>query len=154
MTSIAITGHTSGLGKSFYDICLDKGLTVKGFSRRNGYDLRDYAKVTKMIDEIKDFDFFISNAKPDYTQTQILYRLCQDWQQGTIISIGSKVIEYPPTDWTDLGMLEYCTQKMALAHAHQVLEPIAQAKLILVNPNHLGDATNEYAEQLLEELVF
>lgn len=153
MTSIAITGHTSGLGKSFYNLCLAKGLTVKGFSRSNGYDLRDYSAVGRMIDEIKDFDFFINNAKPDYSQTQILYRLCSAWQQGTIISIGSQIIETPPR-WSDLGLLEYYTQKIALAHAHKVLEPIVKSKLILVNPKHLDNNTDEYAQELLEELVF
>ena len=153
MVSIAITGHTSGLGKSFYDLCLANNLTVKGFSRSNGYDLRDYSKVGKMIEEIKDFDFFISNAKPDYTQTQILYRLCKSWEHGTIISIGSKVIERHP-GWTDLDLLEYCTQKTALSHAHKVLEPIVNPKLILVNPEHLGEHTDDYARQLLEDIVF
>ena len=153
MTAVAITGHTSGLGKSLYDLCVSNGLNVKGFSRSNGYDLRDYSKVGKMINEIKDFDFFINNAKPDYSQAQILYRLCKIWQQGTIISIGSQVIENDP-NWTDLDMLEYCTQKTALAHAHKVLTPIVQPKLILVNPAHLDNNTDDYAYTLLEELVF
>lgn len=149
--NIAITGHTSGLGKSFYDLCIQKGHNAQGFSRSNGYDLRDYSKVTFMLDKIKDFDIFINNAKPDYAQAQILYRLTRLWSTGTIISIGSAVIDYPP-DWTDSHLLEYTTQKQALAHANKVLSKISKCNLVLLNPAHLEDNTDQYAAQILENM--
>lgn len=148
---IAITGHTSGLGKSFYDELSDRGHTVAGFSRTNGYDLRDYCKVGLMLDNIADFDIFINNAKPDYVQSQILYRLVRTWTKGTIISIGSQAIITPPA-WTDTYLLEYLTQKTALMHANTVLSPVVGCKLILLNPTHLGDNTLSYVQQELARL--
>lgn len=148
---IAITGHTKGLGKSFYDICESKGHQVAGFSRSNGYDLRDYSCVTKMLNEIQGFDMFISNAKPDYSQAQILYRLVRSWEFGTIVNIGSAILNKMPL-WEDTFLLEYATQKHALQHAVNVLSNVTSCKLILINPAHLGDNTYDYALSQLELL--
>jgi hypothetical protein len=104
-----------------------------------------------MLNEIKEFDFFINNAKPDYAQAQILYRLVRQWNKGTVISIGSAVLNKMP-QWDDTFLLEYVTQKHALDHAHRVLTPVTNCKLILVNPSHLGDITDEYAKQCLESV--
>lgn len=146
----AVTGHTSGLGNSFYRLLADYGYEVHGFSRLNNYDLRDYSNVSRMLQATKDFDLFINNAKPDYVQTQIVYRLVREWQNGTILSIGSYATVESP-DWTDTFLLEYLTQKTALVHAHQVLTPVAQCRMLIVNPCHL-DNTDVYVEQLIKEL--
>lgn len=146
---IAVTGHTSGLGKSFFDLLTQQGHQVTGFSRTNGYDIRDYSIVSKIINEIQDFDLFINNAKPDYTQSQIVYRLSRDWH-GTVLSIGSKVVLNPP-NWTDTFLLEYVTQKIALAHAHQVLEKVSKCKLLLVHPDHINN-THQCAKNILESV--
>jgi nucleoside-diphosphate-sugar epimerase len=147
---IAITGHTSGLGRSFYHECIQRGHVVQGFSRTNGYDLRDYSQVERMLDKVNGFDLFISNAKSDYVQAQILYRLVRQGTCQTIVNIGSQVIVSPP-NWTDTFLLEYVTQKMALAHAVQVLSPLAKCQIILLNPEHLGDV-GSYAKQQLDLL--
>jgi len=146
---IAITGHTSGLGKSFFDLLSRQGHQVSGFSRSNGYDIRDYSVVSKIIKEIQDFDLFINNAKPDYAQSQIVYRLSREWH-GTILSIGSKVVIDPP-GWTDTFLLEYVTQKTALAHTHQVLENVSKCKLILIHPDHI-DNPIQCAKNILESV--
>ena len=147
----AVTGHTSGLGASFYKLLAEQGYKVHGFSRTNGYDLRDYSQVTRMISQVKGFDLFINNAKPEYTQSQIVYRLVRDWNQGSVISIGSyATIESP--SWSDTFLLEYLTQKMALAHTHQVLTPIAKCNLTIVHPKHLGDNTDDYVQTLIRNL--
>jgi len=148
---IAITGHTARLGKDFSVELQRRGHTVTGFSRSNGYDLRDYSCVGKMLDEIKDYDVFINNAKPDYSQTQILYRLVQQWDTGLIINIGTKALESMP-DWTDIFLLEYLTQKTALAHACRVLLNISKCKIILLNPAHLDNSCAEYVKEQLDLL--
>jgi hypothetical protein len=148
---IAISGHTARLGKSFYDACIAKGHIVAGFSRSNGYDLRDYSCVTRMLEEIKGFDVFINNAKPDYSQTQILYRIVRSWNHGIIVNIGSSVIDKMP-NWSDTFLLEYVTQKYALAHAVNVLSPVTSCNLILLNPSHLGDNTQDYVQEQLKIL--
>lgn len=148
---IAITGHTSGLGQSLYNECIARGHTVSGFSRSTGYDLRDYSQVGLMLEQVKDFDLFINNAKADYIQAQILYRLARQWTSGTIVSIGSGILDVAPA-WTDTFLLEYFTQKVALQHAHSVLAPVVTIKLILLNPAHLGDSTLDYARKQLDDL--
>jgi hypothetical protein len=147
----AITGHTSGLGYCFFETLKNQGYQVHGFSRSNGYDLRDYSCVTKMIEKIQDFDLFVNNAKPDYAQSQILYRLCRSWNHGTIVSIGSQaIIDHP--GWTDLYLLEYLTQKVALAHAHQELSKISSCRLELIHPAHLDHGIDSYVKQILSNL--
>jgi hypothetical protein len=148
---IAITGHTLGLGKSFFEETIMRGHEVFGFSRTTGYDLRDYTQVGNMINAVKNFDLFINNAKPDYAQTQILYRLAREWESGIILSVGSSAtINFP--NWSDTYLLEYLTQKIALVHAHHVLSDIVSCKLHIVHPEHLGEDTKDYAAQVLSEL--
>ena len=147
----AITGHTSGLGASFYKLLHNHGYEVHGFSRSNGYDLRDYSQVGDMLEQIKDFDLFVNNAKPDYAQAQIVYRLVRQWKKGTVLSIGSCATITPP-GWTDTFLLEYLTQKIALVHSHQMLEPNATCRLLIVHPEHLDNNTDDYVEQLVKEL--
>lgn len=146
----AVTGHTTGLGNSWYRLLNNHGYTVKGFSRSTGYDLRDYSHVTQMLSDINGFDLFINNAKPDYSQSQILYRLAREWSRGTIVSIGSLATVHDPK-WSDTFLLEYLTQKTALCHAHQVLEPLSSCRMILVHPGHL-DNTDQLVEEIIENL--
>ena len=88
---IAITGHTRGLGAEFKKAYEDSGHQVDGFSRSNGYDLRNWDHMQKMLDQISDHDMFINIAKPDFVQTTILYELWKRWknQHRTIINISS-----------------------------------------------------------------
>jgi putative NADH-flavin reductase len=148
---IAITGHTARLGQAFSVELQRRGHTVTGFSRSNGYDLRDYSCVGKMLDEIKDYDVFINNAKPDYAQSQILYRLVQQWDTGIIVNIGTDALESTP-DWTDIFLLEYLTQKTALAHACRVLSSVSKCNIILLNPAHLDNNCTEYVKKQLDLL--
>ena len=147
----AVTGHTTGLGNSFFRLLRDCGYQVHGFSRTNGYDLRDYSRVTDMLEQINGFDLFINNAKPDYTQSQIVYRLSREWTNGTVISIGSQAAIQNP-GWTDTFLMEYVTQKIALCHAHESLQSVAGCQLIIVHPAHLGEDTDSYVKQLITEL--
>jgi len=148
----AVTGHTTGLGNSFFRLLSDRGYQVHGFSRTTGYDLRDYSCVTNMLEQIKGFDLFINNAKPDYVQSQIVYRLSREWTSGTIVSIGSQATIQNP-NWSDTFLMEYLTQKIALCHAHTLLQPVAKCQLVIVHPAHLGDNTDLYVNQLLTELA-
>lgn len=146
----AVTGHTQSLGQSFYSRLRAKGYDVHGFSRSTGYDLRDYSNVTRMLEEVHGFDLFINNAKPDFCQAQILYRLVRQGSIKTIISIGSAAVNDPP-NWTDTYLLEYLTQKTALSHANRVLEPLSQSRLILVNPHHLQANCDDFVDGIIEK---
>lgn len=136
--SIAITGHTRGLGKRMFDVLQSRGHRTIGYSLSNGWDLRDWSTVNRMIDEIKDIDWFINCAKPDYSQAQILYRLMMRDYQGSVLNIGSPVVHKDP-GWQDLNLLEYATQKTALYDAHRRLVKIYGARLQLWEPNHVED---------------
>ncbi len=75
--SIAVTGHTSGLGKGVYDHFKALGYNVKGFSKDNGFDISSKENVDRIIELTRDCDLFFNNAYYHYQQVEIA-RL---WQQ-------------------------------------------------------------------------
>lgn len=145
----AVTGHTSIIGSLITNYLKNKNYTVLGFSKTTGYDLRDYSHVTQMLDAVNQFDLFVNCAKPDYAQTQILYRLISSGFHGKILNVGSPVVHCMP-EWTDLGLLEYVTQKTALFHAHSVLNKLYPDKLLLWEPMHKID--QDYVANSLQDL--
>lgn len=60
--SVAITGHTTGIGKGLYDYFISKGCTVKGFSKSTGYNIEHNEEVLEIIENTLDYDLFINNA--------------------------------------------------------------------------------------------
>lgn len=119
------------------------GHTVLGFSRSNGYDLRDWSIMQKMINQIQDYDIFINVAKPDFVQTTILYELWKVWknQHKTIINISSGITYSPVCPkplFDDPAMDAYRTAKISLNEASSQLSYRSTwPKIILVNPSHL-----------------
>ena len=140
---IAITGHTSGLGEEFKKSYKADGHTVAGFSRSNGYDLRDWSKMQSMLLQINDYDMFISIAKPDFVQTTILYELWKLWrgQNKVIINISSILTYFPtcPKNMFDDPMMDlYRTSKLSLNEASAQLtfkNPLPH--IMLIKPGHL-----------------
>jgi hypothetical protein len=142
---IAVTGHTFGLGAEFVDFYRTKGHEVIGFSRSNGFDLRDWSKMHQMIDQLEDVELFISNAKPDFVQTLILYNLIPRWANTTkqIVSIGSQIINTTLDKSVDIGINLYKTQKHSLQHAfYQLNRKYPTTDSILIHPGHLYDYHN------------
>lgn len=142
---VAITGHTKGLGAEFYKSYSSEAHDVVGFSRSNGYDLRDWSKMQNMLTQIQDCDLFINCAKPDFVQTTILYELWNQWrgQHKTIINISS-VITYFPTCpenlFHDSAMDRYRTTKMSLNEASSQLSfKCPWPNIVLIKPGHLYD---------------
>lgn len=95
MTTIALTGHTSGLGE-----IIAGHFTVEGFSRGNGYDLSTPEGCEKLLHYIDHYDVFINNAFPYvslgiadgmFRQTELLYAVYDRWvdTDRLIINIGS-----------------------------------------------------------------
>ena len=63
---IAVTGHTSGIGRAVHDMCdltLEGQNTVRGYSKSNGWNLAE-DNGDKLIQELVDFDpdVLINNA--------------------------------------------------------------------------------------------
>jgi hypothetical protein len=146
----AITGHTSGLGKIILECLKSRGYAVTGFSLSGGHDLRDYSCITSVLATVKNFDLFVNCAKPDYAQAQILYRLINSGFKGKILNIGSPVVHKIPDNWSDIGLLEYATQKTALLHAHQTLLKFYPDQLLMWEPLH--NFTVDYVSTSLSEL--
>ena len=81
---IAITGHTTGIGKAIFDRYPD----AIGFSRATGYDIDLYGHRVRIARESKDCDVFINNAYYDNAQIELLYELTKEFK-GHIINISS-----------------------------------------------------------------
>ena len=140
---IAITGHTRGLGAEFKKAYENSGHEVAVFSRSNGYDLRNWDHMQKMLNQIIEYDMFINIAKPDFVQTTILYELWKRWknQERVIINISSGITYTPicPKNlFDDPNMDAYRTAKIALNEASAQLSfKSFWPKILLVNPVHL-----------------
>lgn len=65
---IAITGHTSGIGKGILEHYSAEHEVI-GFSLENGYDINDYSRI---LEETKDCDVFINNAYSHYKQSELV----------------------------------------------------------------------------------
>lgn len=124
---IFVTGHTSGLGKSIYNLCDEADYTVTGLSRSNGYDL------TKDLNDFllqNDWDIFVNNAYSGWMQTELLYKLFEQNKNRkcTIINIGSV-----SADGNYDTVNEYAVHKAALDKACMQLQLIdCECKVVQV----------------------
>ncbi len=109
---VAITGHTAGVGKAFYQYFSKKNTEVIGMSRSNGYDLN--TDVDRIIENAKDCDIFINNAYRDDKQLQLLNGLYKHVHR--IVVCGSVSRLYP-----DLILTDYVHDKQALAERCRIL---------------------------------
>jgi NADP-dependent 3-hydroxy acid dehydrogenase YdfG len=95
MPTVAITGHTAGIGKAMSDYFKIKDYEVIGFSRSNGYDVSTECDRLRIVDESKNADIFVSNAynfkTDDAGQTLLLKLMTQEWQYQSklIVNVSS-----------------------------------------------------------------
>jgi len=104
---IAITGHSEGIGNDIY-LNLIKEYDVIGFSRSNGFNIKNPDKI---IEQLENCDVFINNAYEKNYQT-ILFKLIFDkWKflSKTIINMNSSCV-YHSSDWAP----EYANNKKEL----------------------------------------
>ena len=99
---LAITGHTSGIGKALYNHYSKNGHECIGFSRLVGYDITDATSRAKIVAESEDCMVFINNAGPFGANSQLhmLEDMYAAWtgKDKLIINIGAKITdkELPP----------------------------------------------------------
>ena len=119
---IALTGHTKGIGKSIYDWFLGDAEEILGFSRSNGYDIKDKSDREKIIKEVSDCNVFINNAHEEFAQVHMLNELYNSWKemQGKII-INIGVDSVPSVAWQVVHKM-YPVEKMALHSAIDILQ--------------------------------
>ena len=111
---IAITGHTQGLGKAFFDHF--QSHDVLGFSRSNGYNIFSPVSRIKILEEIKDADMFINNAYNNFDDSQLqLLKEVYTLQEGTnkvIVNISSRYTTGPEKYCKDKELQDiFCKSK-------------------------------------------
>ena len=94
---IALTGHSKGIGAAVYKDLVAKNYEVFGYSRSNGWDIKDTDPVAN---EIANADCFINNAhsfQHGWAQTELLRKVWLLWKGNPskiIITIGSYGTEF------------------------------------------------------------
>lgn len=116
---IAITGHTSGIGKSLFERCDD----AIGFSLSTGYDITHPVERSKIVEHIQDCDVFVNNAFDRYGQCEMLFDVWKSWKDTDkiIINIGSDVTKYT-MNAKRLEILDYYNYKISLKNLHERLQ--------------------------------
>lgn len=128
---IAITGHTSGIGKAFAELCTHKNIEWSGFSRSNHYDLTTRPfPMRSLLKAIEDCDVFVNNAYASFAQVDVLYALWDEWNSfdKQIICISS-ISPDIPKDY----VWPYSIHKAALDHACTQLQNIKESKCRVIN---------------------
>jgi len=109
---IALTGHTSGIGK---EVFARLGADALGFSTSNGHDITSAQDRKKIIRSAQHCRVFINNASAGFGQTELLIELFQEWhdQSKLILNVGSRIAELTHTKG-NLHLLPYLSQKKSL----------------------------------------
>lgn len=108
---VAVTGHTSGIGKEIYEYCQHHGADVRGYSRSNGFNLMNGGD--DVLNDILKFDADIvfNHAWVPRIQNKIQKILHTQWKKHNnkvIISTGSA------TSYYEIGAAVYETDKAEL----------------------------------------
>lgn len=94
---VAVTGHTSGIGKEIYEYCQFHGALVKGYSRSNGFDLKE-GEGDNVINALlrDDPEILFNHAWFPRAQNKILKILHTQWadREKVIINTGSATCYY------------------------------------------------------------
>ena len=128
---IAITGHTSGIGKAIFD-ALTVSYDVIGLSRTNGFDITTDLGRSKIIDAAYDCDIFINNAFDyvNYTDAQFVVgkKIFDAWhnEEKYIVNISSRV-----NDFDQIEYQNYADVKLQLDEFYN--ENVAYARPYIIN---------------------
>lgn len=121
---VAITGYKKGLGKALYE----------RFRKKVGISKEDWdtSDTSTLLPYLQDCDVFINNAPSGFTQTEVLYRVFEEWKddQKTIVNIISRS-KYPNIS---KGFL-YSSSKASLSHLSNSLRFISDKKCRIIDIN-------------------
>tara|TARA_B100001027_G_C16252689_1_gene325265 strand:+ start:81 stop:617 length:537 start_codon:yes stop_codon:yes gene_type:complete len=139
--TIALTGHTEGIGKAIYEE-LDN--EVLGFSRSNGYNITNKEDRIKIINESMDCDVFINNAHQGFGQVELLMELFDTWRMENklIINVGTDSV--PAVAWNVVHQ-QYPIEKASLHSAVDLLQQDKdrKVKLTLLALGHVDTEFNK-----------
>lgn len=146
---VALTGHTSGIGKALYDMLLP-AMNPTGFSLDNGYNIEYYDHREKILQRIEEekCDVVVNNAFCRDGQLLLLYALWERWKDDpskTIINIGTFATEIPV--FND-KMVIYTAYKAALKQlCFQLQRKKHRCRLIHVR---FGFVDTPFSKEILE----
>ena len=114
--SIAIIGHTRGIGLAIADLYRGRGYEVIGMSRSNGYDIT--TEQEKIVDAVKNCALVVINAYAGRSQMNLLKnmygRYHDDKKKIAVITSTSGTPEGMDEDFTDVDYQQYCEDKKEL----------------------------------------
>jgi len=133
--NILLSGHTSGIGKSIFNLFTNKGDIVIGYSRTNNKDLYIEENRINFINDAKCSDIIILNANLQYTNVELLYKIF-DVVKGTnkiTIVIGSRV-----TEASRYSVFPYQIEKLAIEEAAKQLQNVPNGPYIsIIRPGYV-----------------
>ena len=152
---IALTGHTKGLGAKIQKYFSSEH-SVFGFSRSNGYNIKNPFDRKKIIKGSADAEVFINLVHNYYHQTDMLFEFFQAWenQEKLIINISSAVVENTSWGLDRFDFIEYKNQKISMESMSDLLSK-RKSKLLIRNyriseinfdedTNNLNSIINEF----------
>jgi NAD(P)-dependent dehydrogenase (short-subunit alcohol dehydrogenase family) len=91
-STVAITGHTRGIGKALAEVFQASNYTIQGFSKSTGFDIANPQSRSAIIDQSNNANIFINNAFDPVGQLALLQELTVAWSGSDklIINISSK----------------------------------------------------------------
>jgi NAD(P)-dependent dehydrogenase (short-subunit alcohol dehydrogenase family) len=114
--SIAIIGHTRGIGRAIAELYKGKGYRVIGMSRSNGYDMT--VDQEKIVDTVRDCELIVINAHAGRSQLNLLksvYGRYHDHRKKVVvITSTSGTLEGRDEDFDDADYQQYCDDKREL----------------------------------------
>jgi len=135
---IAITGYTSGIGKSLSKGFENQGHKIIGFNRSTSANISSDLGIDKIVDAVKDCDIFINNAYDTqkirttlgFAQTVLLYKIWYMWQGQAkiIINIGSRT-----SDVNHNKIWPYAIHKISLDEAVKQLRNLNTTRPQIIN---------------------
>jgi NAD(P)-dependent dehydrogenase (short-subunit alcohol dehydrogenase family) len=151
---VAITGHLTGIGQSFYKY-FKKISIVKGFDIIEGYDIEYDAE--KIIEESLDCDLFINNACTDTNNAQA--ELASLWAKKHksdpffILQISSVAVRQLPISAPEALKL-YTTGKEALESVHSKtnIEENNVCRSIVISPGIVDTPRHARSDELIVSL--
>lgn len=132
---VIVTGHTSGIGKAFFDFYNEKGYNVQGVSRSNGFDVSNPTVRCNLIAHvIQNCDLFINNAYSDDAQLKMMKLIDPYWKNDTSkthVVIGSRAADIP------ISSEKYNRNKKNIDAAAIEMQKTAAYKLMIVKPGRV-----------------